>query len=843
MRKTTVLILVAASAAALLLVAAIAKFYEAMGPNPYTAMSWLSAILAFGVYAVMLAQYTLQGRRAHLYLGAGFIALGVMCVWDALILPSSVGHLGYPSYLALWQYEWITLIIVLICALLSDKELIPRKYSNIGALAVTAGGIAWGILVILLTKVSLLSGLLVEGHIGMIMAGACGLCFAVAAIIYSRPSVHKNNAVLEWMGYGLFFAAFAECALIFSTSPFDVFFGMSSFMRIIVVVAPLGGMLAEHTRLQFKLQEQSGELTNLIQAQQAISSVESSEDVYQRIVNLVTVSLSVPAACLFTFDKDRGMLSPAAGIGIDDAILRRLTFRPGEGPAGDAYSDKKVIYLPDVNQDSVLTRRMEGVSGVKSAVFSPLLAGNEVLGVLAVFLTGQKPSNLSKEQLRLLDALSGQAAIAVDGVQMRDRVSASKRTTEDYAGELETVSDIARAITSHLELNPLVDTLAEKLRTALDATACSVMVVDPESTEPLTILGNRRLTRRHAVSDHSDSCDRVAFNVARSGEAQILNATSNSPQCKYPEMALDDGGTHHMISVPMSMPGFEGSISVFRQNEEPFGEREKSLLMKLAPMVALGVRNAQLYSREKKIAESLEASFLPDFKQAQFSGIQVDHLYKAAFDESLVGGDFYDIIDLGGGRYAVAIGDVSGKGLDAAVYTAMTRYMVRAFSSEDYSPAHVIGKLNTALCRYTPLNKFVTIIYGIVDTAARTFSYVNAGHELPFVYRNAAGALETLQTTGPAAGALNEAEYTVETIDLGPQDMLVFYTDGATEARSQGKFLGTDGLEKIVSMHIRRDAEDLTDAIYASICSWVNGRLRDDIALLVIRLRAPGSLF
>jgi sigma-B regulation protein RsbU (phosphoserine phosphatase) len=224
-------------------------------------------------------------------------------------------------------------------------------------------------------------------------------------------------------------------------------------------------------------------------------------------------------------------------------------------------------------------------------------------------------------------------------------------------------------------------------------------------------------------------------------------------------------------------------------------------------------------------------------------GIRISALHQAAYDDSLVGGDFYDLMPIGNGRYGVMIGDVSGKGLEAAVYTAMARYMIQAYFGEDPDPEHVIAELNSALCGYIPVGRFVTLVYGILDTNADTFSYINAGHESPLLHTGSDGKVEYLQSSGPAVGALAEAAYATTTIDFQPGDMLIFYTNGATDARCEGKFLGADGIRKIVTTHIRKSAHDLPAAVVSSIRNYANGYLSDDVAIFVIERYKPGALF
>ena len=850
MRRSAFVILVAASIAVLLLVAAAAKAHGLKQPHPYTVASWLAAVLAFGVFAVMLAEHFIHGRQIHLYLGAAFLAIGIIGVWNALTSPyqelfRSAGAANLWSRLSLWESQWITLALILVFGIvISAGASSRRRHDSIGTVLLIAAGILWASIVIfVVSALPTVSRIFTVGRTGMISSVVCGVVFAIACFAYSRASIHKGNAVLAWMSYGLIFGVLAQAAMAMEAEPSESLLGFAEMMKVLVFLSPLAGMLAEHTRLQVRLRDQAADLNSLIQAQQAVSSIGTPAELYQRIVELISASLPSASVCLLPFEKDRGLLRVAAQTGLDDDAARQLIFRPGEGPAGDSFSNKETVFVRDVLEDSVLLQKLGGVSGIRSGVFTPLVAKDECLGVLALFFGGspRRIQKMAKDQLRLLEALASQAALAVDGFKLRGRVLDSTKATDDHARELEIVWEIGQAVASKLELHALVDTLAEKMKTAVGATTCRVLVFEPDVVG-LRIMGRKKLVRLQSIADHVDQCDVVAAAVARTGEPVIANDVPNSRHCKYPEMAVEDGGTHHLLSAPMALRGFIGTISVFRQNAEPFGDREKRLLTRLAPMVAAGIRNADLYERERKIAESFQKSMLPDLDR-EFPDIQIAMRYQAAYDECLVGGDFYEVMDFGEGRYGIAMGDVAGKGLDAAIYTAMSRYMIQAYSADDPNPVSVISKLNTALCRYTPSGKFVTVIYGVLDTKSRTFTYVNAGQELPFLYKSAGDNLSTLATTGPAAGALADGEYSSEDVSFEPGDMLIFYTDGATEARSEGKFLGTEGLQKIVADNLHRGFDDLPEVMLTGVRSYAKGHLRDDVAILIVKARTPGALF
>ena len=852
MKRSALAIPVGVAFAVLLLIGAVNESQKAFPQsNPYAAVSWLAAIAALGAFAVMLAEYFIHGRQAQLYLAGAFIAVGIIGVWDAITFSYGVAfgvraasEAPTWAYLLLWQLQWVTLAIGLIYGMVLGRRFSPKDQTMGRAIIACMVGILWA--AVLVFAVSNY-GFRAASHgiwitrAGMITSAACAAVFAITCFGFGRTSIHRRSAVLGWMAYGLIFAVLAELAMALKAEPSRSFFWFASLMKALVFLTPLAGMLAEHTRLQVRLRDQSAEMSGILQAQEAVASVSSPSELFRRIAELAASALGASAACVMPFDKDRGLLRVAAHVGLDDDLVKRFTFRAGEGPSGDCYSDRVQILVRDVLEDRILGSKLDGLSGLKTAVFAPLIAREECHGILALFFAGKPIHKLSKEQSRMLDALANQAALAIESVELRGRILDSAKTSGGYAQELETVWDIGRAVGSELELNALVDALSEKLKSAVGATACSVLVFEPDLVG-LKILGDKKLARYESVADHVDQCDVIAAQVARKAEAITINDVANSRHCKYSEMATEDGGVHHMLSVPMSLRGFVGAISVFRQNGEPFGESEKRLLTRLAPVVAAGIRNAQLYERESSIAQSLQETLRSRVEQ-RFKEIAVSGGYQAAFDESLVGGDFYDVIEFGGGKYGIAIGDVSGKGIEAAVYTAMARYMIQAYSADDTDPVYVISKLNTALCRYTPVGKFVTAIYGIVDAEAKTFTYVNAGHEIPFIFRGNSGNLEALASTGPAAGALEEGEYRSEQIAFEPSDTLIFYTDGATEARSEGKFLGTEGLQKIITDLIGRHPDDLPKAIITSIRSYAKGRLRDDIAILTVKCRVPGALF
>jgi len=243
----------------------------------------------------------------------------------------------------------------------------------------------------------------------------------------------------------------------------------------------------------------------------------------------------------------------------------------------------------------------------------------------------------------------------------------------------------------------------------------------------------------------------------------------------------------------------------------------------------------EAYEHEHHIADVLQRSMLPGkFGAHPTCGIAAD--YRSASPEAAVGGDFYDCFSVGG-RMLVVVGDVSGKGLAAAVHTAMVRYTIRAYAREDPDPGHILRRLNNAMCDFSSPDTFVTVFCAAFSADGRSLTYANAGHDEPFHYRAHGGTAETLGVTGMAVGVKPGADYESREIVLTPGDIVLVYTDGITDARHKGCFFGRERLGEILT-HARCLPEtEIVELVFAAACDAGNGRLLDDAAVVVFKVR------
>jgi sigma-B regulation protein RsbU (phosphoserine phosphatase) len=241
-----------------------------------------------------------------------------------------------------------------------------------------------------------------------------------------------------------------------------------------------------------------------------------------------------------------------------------------------------------------------------------------------------------------------------------------------------------------------------------------------------------------------------------------------------------------------------------------------------------------IYRREHAIAEKLQNSLMPsEFPCAK--GFEIGRCYQSALDEALVGGDFYDAFCIGEDQLGIVIADVAGKGLNAAVYTAMTKYMLRAYALEESSPENVLARLNEALSECTPTEVFVTLIYGVLDSKTGVLRYANAGHEQPVFVSARTGLAYSLDVTGRALALARGSTYTACEAVMRAGDAVILYTDGITDSGAGANRMGVERLLETVESNASSRASSIAEAILGAALEFSSGKLADDAAILVIK--------
>ena len=244
----------------------------------------------------------------------------------------------------------------------------------------------------------------------------------------------------------------------------------------------------------------------------------------------------------------------------------------------------------------------------------------------------------------------------------------------------------------------------------------------------------------------------------------------------------------------------------------------------------------RLYERAVRTAESYQRSLLPAGVPS-LPGFNVVAHYIPAAGRRAVCGDFYDFLPLEDGRVGLVLGDVCGVGPPAANDAALARYTLRSFAPETLDPAALLRRLNSHLRAQMGSERFVRLLLGVLDPERGSLDYVNAGHVAPVIYRHDSSKVEWLSEGGLALGIEPEPAYEVERTSLTPGDMLVLYTDGATESIRMGRPFGQGKFSDLVEAYGVGTPGELVQAIRRSVEAWTLGEeLRDDLAVLVCQM-------
>lgn len=247
------------------------------------------------------------------------------------------------------------------------------------------------------------------------------------------------------------------------------------------------------------------------------------------------------------------------------------------------------------------------------------------------------------------------------------------------------------------------------------------------------------------------------------------------------------------------------------------------------------IRDVTAYKREHFISETLQKALLSPAPEA-VSGLEMAFAYHSAHTGALVGGDFFDVFTIHPGLIGVVIGDVSGKGVEAAVHTALAKYSLRAYAYEDPAPSSVLGKLNTTVYCQSEPDYFTTLFHGLLNVKERTFTFANAGHMPPLYLTYPSLELSELTVNGLPLGVLPETRYEQRAIEFRAGDRILFYTDGVTEARNGKGFYGKDNLMEFFRNRGLEPPSEFITHLTGTLEEWSGEHLRDDIAMLLVSM-------
>jgi serine phosphatase RsbU (regulator of sigma subunit) len=483
---------------------------------------------------------------------------------------------------------------------------------------------------------------------------------------------------------------------------------------------------------------------------------------------------------------------------------------------------------------------------------APLAIAGQVIGTVE---TGSfRPDHFTEADARFLQLVADRVAQAVDRSRLFEAEREARTLAEETQRRLAFLTTAGEALARSLDWQTTLDTVVAQAVPFL-GDWCAIDLVQDDGDLRCVAAAHRDDALTPLVRQLHDSRppDRQAARgvgaVMRTGQAAFwpvlrtedLPAVAGSPERLSMFEALAPCSA---VVLPLRIrSGLVGAVTFVHSaaaSGRHYGEADVSLAEELVRRAALALDNARLFEERSQVGRILQASLLPPHLP-DIPGAEVDGVYQAGGEGVEVGGDFYDVFLTEPGDWALVVGDVCGKGAEAAAVTAMGRYTLRAAAMQARRPSRVLHVLNEAMLRQDPGRPFLTVAYArlqlgpsVGDPARVTVGC--GGHPLPMVLR-ASGEVETVGRAGTLLGCLPELDVEDRTVDLRPGDALVLYTDGVEEARdASGAVLGPDGLRAELAQCAGESAAEINRRLHQAVTARQAGRSADDVAILTLRL-------
>src|SRR5271156_204804 len=520
-------------------------------------------------------------------------------------------------------------------------------------------------------------------------------------------------------------------------------------------------------------------------------------------------------------------------VGYAREIAERMRIKVGAGVTGIAAQRREAILVDDVTK---YPQYISAAHNVRSELAVPLIIKNRLIGVIDI--ESPEPNHFTEEHKRLLTLIGSRMAVGIENARLYTRTTRQART-------LVLLNEIARELTSILNVDELLKRIAELLRRLIDYQMFSILLLD-EAGEKLQHRFSQRFQENIQLK-HEIPLGRGVVGYAAQHKEAVLVPDVN----KDPRYVKANPETRSELAVPLVYKDkVIGVLDLEHTRRGFFTDDHRRTMMTLAAQVAIAIENARLYEeiarqerrleRDLALARELQMRLLPQTLP------KLAHLELAAkfTPARAIGGDLYDFIPYSLSRLGIVIGDVSGEGAPASIYAALVSGIVRSQAPIEPGPAEMLSAVNLSLAERRIEAQFVSLIYAVWDDEHRTLLVANSGLPRPVYVHD--GKNQVIEATGLPLGLFDDASYDEFRFKMKPGDMFVFFSDGILDARNRkGELFGRGRAEKVIAECGATSADCVVESLFKAAAEQSAGvETFDDQTVVAIKVKdgpATGS--
>jgi len=564
----------------------------------------------------------------------------------------------------------------------------------------------------------------------------------------------------------------------------------------------------------------------LLEVADVVNTTLDLDTTLSRVAELVRKVIDYEIFAILLLNEKTQDLRIRFQVGYSREVAERTRVKVGDGVTGVAAQLREPVLVGDVAKDG---RYISAVPNVRSELALPLIVKNRLIGVIDI--ESRQPDYFTEEHKRLLMLIASRMAAGIENARLYTRTTRQART-------LVLLNEIARELTSILNLDELLKRVAELLSRLIDYQMFSILLLESNGEK-----------LQHRFSLRFQENIQLKHDIAL-GQGVVGYAAQHKQAVLVPDVRKDpryialNPETRSELAAPLIYKGkVIGVLDLEHTRRGFFTDDHKRTITTLAAQVAIAIENAQLYEQiaqqEQRLERDLALARELQFRLLPQTLPRIKNLDIAAkfVPARAIGGDLYDFMSYSLSRTAIVVGDVSGKGAPAAIYAALVSGILRSHAPIEPAPAEMLSAVNFSLSERRIEGQFVSLIYAVWDDDNGQLRVANSGLPRPVYCHD--GKIEIIQATGLPLGLFDDADYDEFTFTPKAGDLFVFFSDGILDAQNKAReMFGRGRLEQIVTARCALSAEGVVDAIFKAVAEHAGTEEAfDDQTVVVLRVK------